>query len=138
MCRTLTPTAKLVLCGRCMKPANPTDGWEHGWPLTGAISLGFPAQAFYELSAGVVREPSERLRAWSISHPAAVENSAQSVRFEWNHTSPYRLCYDCQKALLRVVGKFFGYGDPKREARWLKAKAKLAVRVAREASASPA
>jgi hypothetical protein len=40
-------------------------------------------------------------------------NEAQKVVVEWSHRHAWRLCYPCQKALLRVLGEFFGYGKPR-------------------------
>ena len=34
-------------------------------------------------------------------------NGAQHITFEWEDSSTWRLCYDCQKELFRVIGRFF-------------------------------
>lgn len=120
MCRKPTPASKLVRCGRCNKVANPTDGWEHGWPLYGHLEVGFPAQAFGALCGmGHVAAP-EHFQWWAEGHPALIENGAQEIIFEWgtgyhfDSKGRFRLCYICQKELLKMLGQFFGI--PKRAA----------------------
>lgn len=117
MCRTITPKDKKILCSRCNEIANPTDGWEHGWPLYGRIELGFPAQAFAFLGGAKHIADSEHFKWWHEGHPAMIENGAQDVTFEWGNghqfdsTGRFRLCYDCQKELLKTIGAFFGIPD---------------------------
>lgn len=114
MCRTPTPAAERVACGRCGKCANPNDGWEHGWPLEGEISMGFSSCAFARLARRSARTVKDERSAWSRGHPAFVENEAQHVRIRWTHESAWRLCHDCQGELLEILGEFFGYGLPQR------------------------
>jgi hypothetical protein len=119
MCRTITLIEERVSCSRCGKTANPTDGWEHGWPLYGYIHLGFPAQAFVALRCGPPCGDESDFEWWEKGHPAMIQNDAQEVKFQWGNgmtydsVGRYRLCYDCQKALLGVIGTFFGI--PKQE-----------------------
>ena len=116
MCRTLTPEDKQVACSRCGNAANPNDGWEHEWPLYGRLHVGFPAQAFAAL-CGKRIAGEDQFRAWNKGHPSMVKNGAQDVVFEWGNgveydsTDRYRLCYECQRVLLGVIGEFFGYGE---------------------------
>lgn len=107
MCETATPINQQVKCGRCGNVANPTDHWAHGWPLYGKIKIGFPAQAFGALCGMEHIADDEHWLWWREGHPAMTTNDAQEVCFEWKHDNPYRLCYDCQKELLRVIGEFF-------------------------------
>jgi len=114
MCRNITPIEKQVQCSRCGAVANPNDGWEHGWPLYGKIEVGFPAQIFAFLGGAKNIADKEHFDWWHEGHPALTENGAQGVIFEWGNgyrydsTGRYRICYDCQKALLYVLGGFFG------------------------------
>ena len=113
MCRTITPLDKQVKCSRCDKVANPTDGWEHGFPLYGRIEVGFPAQIFAFLGGADIIAFAEHFKWWSEGHPAIKKNGAQEVIFEWGngykYDSPnYRLCRDCQKKLIQMLGEFFG------------------------------
>jgi hypothetical protein len=107
MCRTKTPDDEIVKCGRCGESANPNDGWEHGWPLQGKIDVGFPAQAFGALCGMQFIAEPKHFAWWKEGHPAMTKNDAQHIIFEWKHTDEWRLCYDCQKELLRTIGKFF-------------------------------
>jgi hypothetical protein len=107
MCRKTTSLEDQVKCGRCGEVANPTDGWEHGWPLYGEIKIGFPAQAFGALCGMKHIAEPEHFSWWNEGHPAMIDNSAQSVAFEWDCDKEWRLCYECQKELLRVIGNFF-------------------------------
>lgn len=107
MCRTLTPESKQVKCGRCGNVANPTDGWEHEWPLRGKIDIEFPAQAFGALCGMEHIADAHHFAWWYEGHPAMTKNEAQHVTFKWKHTDKWRLCYNCQKELLRVIGRFF-------------------------------
>ena len=123
MCRTLTQKDKIVHCGRCGEPANPNDGWENGWPLYGRIHLGFPAQAFGALCGMEFIAERHHFKWWHKGHPAMTTNGAQEVVFEWGNgntydsTGRYRLCYECQKELLKVIGKFFGIPEHAEELR---------------------
>ena len=120
MCRNVTPEAQRVACSRCGECANPSDGWEHSWPLYGRLDIGFPSQAFGHLGGCEHIADREHFEWWREGHPAMTTNEAQEVIFEWGNgyrfdsTGRYRLCYDCQKQLLRVIGEFFGI--PKRVA----------------------
>ena len=107
MCRQATPKEKQVLCSRCKQVANPTDGWEHDWPLYGNMSIGFPAQIFAALCGTPIAD-EEHFELWREKHPAFIEHYAQSVKIEWGSDKPYRLCYDCQQQLLGIIGEFFG------------------------------
>lgn len=117
MCRKVTPEEKRVECSRCKEVANPNNGWEHGWPLYGRIELGFPAQAFAFLGGARSIADREHFSWWNEGHPAMTKNGAQDITFEWGNgyrfdsTGRYRLCYECQKKLLRVIGEFFGIPD---------------------------
>jgi hypothetical protein len=112
--RTATPESERILCSRCDKCANPTDGWENGWPLYGRLDIGFPAQAFGHLGRCNHCADAEHFEWWREGHPAMTVNEAQAVTFEWGNghqydsRGRYRLCYDCQKELLHVLGDFFG------------------------------
>jgi len=107
MCRNITPVDEQVKCGRCGCIANPTDGWEHGWPLRGKLDVEFPAQAFGALCGMEHIAKPEHFKFWHEGHPAMTENGAQHVTFEWDSKAAWRLCYDCQKELLRTIGAFF-------------------------------
>ena len=108
MCRTPTSEKDLVMCGRCGEVANPTDGWEHGWPLHGKIDIGFPSQAFGALCGMRHIAENHHFLWWGEGHPAMTKNAAQHVTFEWDSENPkFRMCYKCQKELLKVVGEFF-------------------------------
>ena len=102
---------------RCGEIANPTDGWEHSWPLYGRIEIGFPAQLFAFLGGAKYIADEEHFKVWSEGHKAMIENGAQSATFEWGNghkfdsRGRYRLCYECQKKLLHVIGEFFGIKD---------------------------
>lgn len=74
MCRNITPEDKIERCGRCGSVANPTDGWEHSWPLYGKIDLGFPAQAFGALCGMQHIAEKEHFKWWSEGHPAMTDN----------------------------------------------------------------
>jgi hypothetical protein len=58
------------------------------------------------------------------------KNGAQHVCFEWKPGTKYRLCYNCQKALLGVVGEFFGF--PQRAKAFSSANASDAAKGARD------
>ncbi|MBU2061154.1 MAG: hypothetical protein KKH44_04805 [Bacteroidetes bacterium] len=121
MCRNVTPKNKQELCSRCGQVANPTDGWEHDWPLYGKIEIGFPAQAFAFLGGASCIADSEHFDWWHKGHPAMTSNEAQSITFEWGNgykydsKGRYRLCYQCQKKLLKTIGKFFGIDEEVRK-----------------------
>lgn len=119
MCRKATPVSERVKCGKCGEVANPTDGWEHGWPLYGTIDIGFPSQAFGALCGAKGGADNEHFAVWHEGHPAMTRNDAQHVTFGWTSDSPWRLCYNCQRKLLMVVGEFFGFPE---RAEQLKAK----------------
>ncbi|MHB1702379.1 MAG: hypothetical protein ACYCSN_20050 [Acidobacteriaceae bacterium] len=114
MCRNITPPDERVECSRCGGCANPNDGWEHVWPLYGHLEIGFPGQAFGHLGGCDHTADGVHFDWWAEGHPAMTKNEAQEVIFEWGNgfkfdsTGRYRLCYDCQKKLLHVVGEFFG------------------------------
>ena len=104
MCRMPTPNENRVPCNRCGDCANPTDGWEHAWPLYGHMVIGFAAQAGLFFSHHRLVFPE---------HPALKSNGAQELILEWGNgykydsTGKYRLCYNCQKELIATLGKFF-------------------------------
>lgn len=108
MCRNLTPEKDQVMCGRCGDVVNPDDGWEHRWPLHGTIDIGFPAQVFGALCGMSHVAEAHHFLWWGEGHPAMTKNAAQRVVFEWSQETQWRLCYDCQKELLCVIGEFFG------------------------------
>lgn len=107
MCRTTTPEHEQITCGRCGEVANPTDGWEHGWPLFGTIDIGFPAQAFGALCGMRHIAEDHHFKWWGQGHPAMTRNGAQRITFAWKHDAAWRLCYNCQKELLCLIGQFF-------------------------------
>lgn len=107
---------KLTRCSRCGRDDTNSHSWEDGWPNYGRIELGFSSQAFAALCGAKGCAEEEHFAAWRKGHPAMVENQAQSVIFEWGNgykfdsRDRYRLCRECQRSLLTVVGNFFGYG----------------------------
>jgi len=106
MCRNATPEAEQMPCWRCGKVANPTDGWEHGWPLTGSIKVGFPSC----LPSSLFRESllAKDKREPELMSPLVDKWGYQDISLSWGPSQDtYRLCYDCQKAFLEVVGDFF-------------------------------
>lgn len=114
MCNTKTPKEKQVLCSRCGKVANPDDSWIHDWPLYGRIEVGFPSQAFAALGGAKHIADREHFIWWRRGHPALITNEAQEICFLWGNgykydsRGRYRLCYDCQRELLNMLGRFFG------------------------------
>jgi hypothetical protein len=82
--------------------------------LYGKLDLGFPGQAFGALGGAKKIAEAHHFKWWHEGHPAMTVNDAQRVTFEWGNGYQYdsqgrfRLCYDCQKTLLKVVGDFFG------------------------------
>lgn len=116
MCRQVTPKDKHFPCGRCGNVANPTDGWEHAWPLRGTLEIGFPSQIFVPLF-GQYDGSGE---FWQQSHPVIKKFDAQNVIIQWEGDNTYndktgvanyRLCYECQKQLLQVIGQFFKFNE---------------------------
>lgn len=117
MCRNRTPEDEQVACSRCGEVANPTDGWEHGWPNYGHIHVGFSSRIFDEVVYGGLEiggDAWDRVRA----HPAFKDTTAQTVEIEWGtgfkygEDGGYRLCRDCQAAFLETLGRFFGLRGP--------------------------
>ena len=105
MCRTATPDQDIVKCSRCGLAANPSDGWEHGWPLYGRIEIGFPS---------CLPDYWNGSRGGGIPKIGAVkECSFQDIVLEWGNgyrydsTGKYRLCYECQGKLLQTLGEYF-------------------------------
>lgn len=122
MCRNITPADKRVQCSRCGEVANPTDGWEHGWPNYGIIELGFDSCIDWELLEDVLDDPMDRYHPLSIEirggkHPVVKKFGYQAIELQWSAESyppkikrDYRLCRECQGALIALIGKFFfGY-----------------------------
>jgi|AVFP01.1.fsa_nt_gi hypothetical protein len=105
----------VTCCSRCGGKID-GDRWENGWPNYGYIHLGFAAQAFGALAGMEHIASREHFEAWSKRHKAMTKNDAQEVVFEWgagykyDSSDRYRLCYKCQKELLKTIGAFFGYG----------------------------
>lgn len=112
--RSITSEKERVMCSRCDKVANPSDGWEHGWPLYGKIHVGFPGQLFAFLGGAEHIADTEHFEWWKEGHPAIKEGGSQETIFEWGNgyrydsKGRYRLCYDCQKQFLYMLGDFFG------------------------------
>lgn len=106
---------RLVRCGRCGSREIDGPRWENGWPNYGKIELGFAAQAFGALCGMRHCADREHFLVWREGHPAMTKNGAQHVCFEWKPGTKYRLCYNCQKALLGVVGEFFGFPQRAKE-----------------------
>ena len=112
-----------ISCNRCGHCANPNAGWEHDWPLYGRIEIGFPAQIFCALGSGGHTANDEDFELWhnAKSHGAVKDFSAQSITLEWGNgykfdsRGKFRLCYNCQKALLQAIGAFFFKGDSNAE-----------------------
>lgn len=98
----------ITSCDRCTKEID-LSRWENH-TLGGKINLDFPAQAFGALCGMKHTADQEHFEAWRRGHPAATKNEARHVTFEWPNEN-YRLCYDCQKRLLGIVGLFFRYGN---------------------------
>ena len=106
---------RLVRCGRCDSPVD-GQNWENGWPNYGKIELGFAAQAFGALCGMQHIAEPEHFDVWHEGHPAMTTDGAQEVCFEWKPgETDYRLCYYCQKELLRRVGEFFGFPQRAKE-----------------------
>jgi hypothetical protein len=99
-------------CGRCGREIG--HSWECGWPLHGMLDLGFPAQSFAALRGSFACADESDFAWWKKGHPAMQKNEAQHVIFSWSREHDWRLCYDCQRALLTVIGAFFGINDGKK------------------------
>jgi len=101
----------ITCCSRCGGKID--DSWWNEWPNYGKIELGFAAQAFGALGGF---EHIAGSRVPDKPHKAMVQDDAQEVIFQWgagykyDSTDRYRLCYDCQKELLKTIGAFFRYG----------------------------
>ena len=84
--------------------------------MYGKIDLGFHSQIFVYLSGGDYSD-SVDFEFWDThKHPAVKEFTAQSIIFEWGSGVKYgrdksriRLCSNCQKALIKLVGGFFHF-----------------------------
>ena len=132
MCDEVQPTPKdeQVPCSRCGKICNPTKQWEHGWPNDGYMKLGWNSCIDFALLRDVpaARGDDNPLRHAVIfgEHPLVKKYGAQCIELEWAAFPPlgrgefagqlvpvlaghkrYRLCYDCQQKLLRMIGRFF-------------------------------
>lgn len=108
-----TPEDEKVLCSRCGKVANPTDSWEHGWPLYGEIILGFPSTIDWRLTRHLKGlDTHDRMKADIMNgvHPVVVnDTNAQRAHFTWDARidARYRLCLGCQAELIEMIGRFF-------------------------------
>lgn len=105
MCNTSTPADKKVTCSRCGGIANPTDSWEHGWPLRGVIDMGFPSRLpDYIFKGGFCNET----RYPELRTPLVTKWGYQDIRLEWGpNRGRYRLCFSCQAQFLGLIGDFF-------------------------------
>ena len=76
--------------------------------------MGFPAQTFAFLAGCKHIADRAAFQVWDENHPAFTRWAAQEIVIEWGNgyqydsTGRYRLCYNCQKVLLEVLGQFFG------------------------------
>ena len=109
------PLVSLTRCNRCEKDVD-KGGWHNGWPNYGRIQLGFAAQAS-AVMMGIGTATSEAVKASAITHDAVVDSKGQEVTIEWgagyiyDSKARYRLCYNCQKELLKTVGAFFKFDE---------------------------
>ena len=123
MCRNPTKEEEQVLCSRCGNVANPDDGWENDWPNYGQILLGFNSVIHWPLlekavgpsfNPGYHENPIVK-SVISGKHPAVkLFGAYQSIIIEWSAgdypasiSKKYRLCRDCQRDLLTIIGEFF-------------------------------
>lgn len=102
------------LCSRCGRALG--NHWTDQWPNHGDITVGYPAQAFNQL----VGEPSpcadQAAFDWwqNVGHPVLKENGAQKLVFHWKHGDTFQMCQECQGALIRLLGEFFGMPESMR------------------------
>jgi len=109
MCElTITPDEEKVNCSHCGEVANPDDAWEYGWPMYGKITIGIDCCSLNYLWPDGYRE-----KGMGFNHPAMVASGFQEINFEWGNgykfdsTGKYRLCWDCQRKLMKLIGSFF-------------------------------
>jgi len=130
MCNTVTGNKDKILCSRCGQVANPTDSWVHDWPNYGYIKVGFESCIDWELFRKVLTKSPldidfrdhELVKAviWE-THPAVKHFGFQGIEIEWSGDYPkglsrkYRLCRECQKELLAILGQFFFSNLPKEQ-----------------------
>lgn len=125
MCRNATPEDEKVPCWRCGKVANPNDSWEHGWPLTGNVKLGFPSilpsvmlgERWVRRLLEGDKTPDAADRVEALKPELVRDWGFQNIELAWGpntyrqggapEAGGYRLCYDCQEKFLRIVGAFF-------------------------------
>lgn len=131
MCEEITKDEDKILCSRCGGIANPTDGWQCGWPNYGHIRLGYASCIQWELFRQVFSKSpleadfneQELVRAViGEKHPAVKRFGFQGIEIEWSVAgypqeldAKYRLCRNCQKELLAILGKFFFSNLPKEQ-----------------------
>lgn len=115
MCRNITPKESQILCSRCGNVANPTDGWEHGWPNYGHIRLGIDCCSMDALTGDAGISCSRNI--WHDNHPMMEKFDAQEVVFTWGNgyeydtVGKYRLCHKCQRELISIIGAFFKFPE---------------------------
>lgn len=131
MCETITKDEKKVLCSRCGEVANPTDSWLDDWPNYGYIKLAYGSCIDWELFRQVSSKSpleedfreQELIRAVIDElHPAVKHFGFQGIELEWSAADyprelkkKYRLCRNCQRQLLAILGKFFFSNLPKEQ-----------------------
>lgn len=104
-------------CSRCDATLK---GWEDGWPNCGDITLGCASQIFNKLISDEAVAGDEEFKWWHMQmskkrHPVIQKIDAQLVVLKWagGLGEKYRICYRCQNELIRLIGKFFRFGEEK-------------------------
>lgn len=100
-------TGTPLQCSRCHQKNIYESNWEHTIS-SGRIVAVQSAQIFASLAGDANTATDVGFRLWQDGHPAIKRMSAQDVEFAWSGTSQdYRLCYECHKSFLKMIGKFF-------------------------------
>ena len=131
MCDTITENKDKILCSRCEEVANPTDSWIDDWPNYGSIRLGYESCIDWELFRKVLtkspldfdfRDQELIKSVINETHPAVKHFGFQEIGIEWagysfpkGFSEKYRLCRECQKELLAILGQFFFSNLPKEQ-----------------------
>ena len=93
------------LCFHCGEEIG--ESWEEGWCNYGNITIGISCCSLEYLW-------EDRELDIGFEHPAMIESGYQEINLQWgsgykfdSKERGYRLCWDCQRELMGLVGGFF-------------------------------
>lgn len=94
-------------CSHCGEEIG--DRWEEGWPMYGNITIGIDC-----CSLDYLWNKEKQKDGLHFNHPAMIKSGHQEINIQWGNgykfdsrERGYRICWHCQRKLMRLIGSFF-------------------------------